>query len=215
MGKTPVELLIFDLDGTLIESKWDIAASVNLTLAELGLPQRPLEEIFGFVGDGVKQLLRLAVGDNDRVSFADALRVFRGHYLAHCLDRTTFYPGVEDALTHFTDKRKAVATNKSIEYTQVILKGLGAHHFQFVVGGDNGFGLKPEPGMLLHIMERLDVPRERTVLVGDSTNDINGGHNAGIRVCAVGYGMGNREKMAACRPDWFIERPEQLMEIFE
>ena len=215
MGKTAVELLIFDLDGTLIESKWDIAASVNLTLDELGLPQRPLDEIFGFVGDGVKKLLRLAVGDNDRVSFEDALRVFRGHYLAHCLDRTTFYPGVEDALTHFTDKRKAVATNKSIEYTQVILKGLGAHHFQFVVGGDNGFGLKPEPGMLLHIMERLDVPRERTVLVGDSTNDINGGHNAGIRVCAVGYGMGNREKMAACRPDWFIERPEQLMEIFE
>ncbi len=215
MGKTAVELLIFDLDGTLIESKWDIAASVNLTLDELGLPQRPLDEIFGFVGDGVKKLLRLAVGDNDRVSFEDALRVFRGHYLAHCLDRTTFYPGVEDALTHFTDKRKAVATNKSIEYTQVILKGLGAHHFQFVVGGDNGFGLKPEPGMLLHIMERLDVPKERTVLVGDSTNDINGGHNAGIRVCAVGYGMGNREKMAACRPDWFIERPEQLMEIFE
>jgi phosphoglycolate phosphatase len=215
MGKTPVELLIFDLDGTLIESKWDIAESVNLTLAELGLPQRSLEEIFGFVGDGVKKLLRLAVGDDDRVSFEDALRVFRGHYLAHCLDRTTFYPGVEDALTHFTDKRKAVATNKSIEYTQVILKGLGAHHFQFVVGGDNGFGLKPEPGMLLHIMERLDVPKERTVLVGDSTNDINGGHNAGIRVCAVGYGMGNREKMAACRPDWFIERPEQLMEIFE
>lgn len=215
MGKTAVELLIFDLDGTLIESKWDIAASVNLTLAELGLPERPLEEIFGFVGDGVKKLLRLAVGEERRVSFEDALRVFRGHYLAHCLDQTRFYPGVEDALTHFTDKRKAVATNKSIEYTEVILNGLGSHHFHFVVGGDNGFGLKPEPGMLLHIMERLKVPKDRTVLVGDSTNDINGGHNAGIRVCAVGYGMGNRQKMAACQPDWFIERPEELMEIFE
>jgi phosphoglycolate phosphatase len=214
MEKTPVELLIFDLDGTLIESKWDIAASVNLTLAELGLPERPLEEIFGFVGDGVKKLLRLAVGEDRRVSFEDALKVFRGHYLAHCLDRTRFYPGVEAALTHFSDKRKAVATNKSIEYTHVILNGLGAQHFQFVVGGDNGFGLKPEPGMLTHIIERLNVPRARTVLVGDSTNDINGGHNAGIRVCAVGYGMGNREKMAACQPDWFIERPEELMELF-
>lgn len=215
MQKSPVDLLIFDLDGTLIESKWDIAESVNLTLGELGLPQRPIEEIFGFVGDGVKKLLRLAVGEDDRVSFEEALQVFRGHYLAHCLDRTRFYPGVEEALTHFSAKRKAVATNKSIEYTQVILQSLGAHHFQFVVGGDNGFGLKPEPGMLLHIMERMNVRRERTVLVGDSTNDINGGHNAGIRVCAVGYGMGNREKMAACNPDWFIERPEQLMEIFE
>jgi len=215
MGKIPVDLLIFDLDGTLIESKWDIAESVNLTLAELGLPQRELEEIFGFVGDGVKKLLRLSVGETSHVSFEDALRVFRRHYLAHCLDRTQFYPGVEKTLGHFARTRKAVATNKSIEYTRVILKGLGSHHFQCVVGGDNGFGLKPEPGMLLHVIERLKVPKERTVLVGDSTNDINGGHNAGIRVCAVGYGMGNREKMTACQPEWFIERPEELMEIFE
>ena len=215
MGKIPVDLLIFDLDGTLIESKWDIAESVNLTLAELGLPQRELEEIFGFVGDGVKKLLRLSVGETSHVSFEEALRVFRKHYLAHCLDRTQFYPGVEKTLGHFAQTRKAVATNKSIEYTRVILKGLGSHHFQCVVGGDNGFGLKPEPGMLLHVIERLKVPKERTVLVGDSTNDINGGHNAGIRVCAVGYGMGNREKMTACQPEWFIERPEELMEIFE
>ncbi|SLM47076.1 putative Phosphoglycolate phosphatase [Nitrospira japonica] len=215
MGKTPVDLLIFDLDGTLIESKWDIAASVNLTLAELGLPQRPLEEIFGFVGDGVKKLLRQAVGDDNPDRFDEALRVFRGHYLAHCLDRTRFYPGIERMLQHFGRTSKAVATNKSIEFTNVILQGLGAQHFQFVVGGDNGFGLKPEPGMLRHIMERLNASPERTVLVGDSTNDINGGHNAGIRVCAVGYGMGNRERMTACRPDWFIERPEELMEIFE
>ena len=88
MGKAPIDLLIFDLDGTLIESKWDIAASVNFTLEELGLPQRPLEEIFGFVGDGVKKLLRLAVGETNRVSFEEALGVFRRHYLAHCLDRT-------------------------------------------------------------------------------------------------------------------------------
>lgn len=214
MAKTSVDLMIFDLDGTLIESKWDIADSVNLTLAELGLPERPLEEIFGFVGDGVKKLLRLAVGEGNQERFDEALNVFRRHYLAHCLDRTVFYPGIEPVLRHFTQKQKAVATNKSIEYTQVILNGLGPHHFSYVVGGDNGFGLKPEPGMLLHVMEQLGVMRDRTVLIGDSTNDINGGHNAGIKVCAVGYGMGNRDKMAACRPEWFIERPEQLMEIF-
>ena len=144
MGKASIDLLIFDLDGTLIESKWDIAASVNFTLEELGLPQRPLEEIFGFVGDGVKKLLRLAVGETNRVSFEEALGVFRRHYLAHCLDRTVYYPGVEKVLGYFGDKRKAVTTNKSIEYTNVILQGLGPQHFQFVVGGDNGFGLKPE-----------------------------------------------------------------------
>lgn len=214
MAKTSVDLLIFDLDGTLIESKWDIAKSVNLTLVDLGLPERPLDEIFGFVGDGVKKLLRLAVGEQNQERFDEALNVFRRHYLAHCLDRTVFYPGVEPMLEHFSRKQKAVATNKSIEYTRVILNGLGAHHFPVVVGGDNGFGLKPEPGMLLHVIETVGASKDRTVLVGDSTNDINGGHNAGIRVCAVGYGMGNREKMVACKPDWFIERPEELMELF-
>lgn len=214
MVPVSVDLLIFDLDGTLIESKWDIAESVNFTLAELGLPTRPIEEIFGYVGDGVKKLLRLAVGEGNQARFEEALKVFRGHYLDHCLDRTTFFTGIEPMLQHFGHKQKAIATNKSIDYTRVIMNGLGPSHFVYMVGGDDGFGLKPEPGMLLHILEKLNVAKDRAVLVGDSTNDINGGHNAGIRVCAVGYGMGNREKMAACRPDWFIERPEELMEIF-
>ncbi|MFO0775289.1 MAG: HAD-IA family hydrolase [Nitrospiraceae bacterium] len=212
--KTPVDLIMWDLDGTLIESKWDIALAVNLTLRELGLPERPQEEIFGFVGDGVKKLLRLAVGEMDETRNAEALRVFRGHYLAHCLDRTRFYPGIEAVLTHFRGTRQAIATNKSYEYTLAILKGLGAHHFQFVVGGDSGFGMKPEPGMLEHLLAQAGVAPERAVLIGDSTNDINGGHNAGVRVCAVGWGMGNRERMVACKPDWFIERPDGLMEIF-
>ena len=210
----PVDLLIFDLDGTLIESKWDIATAVNLTLGELGLPRRSQEEIFGYVGDGVKRLLRLSVGEENQSRYEEALRAFRGHYLAHCLDRTRYYPGVETMLSHFAGKPKAVATNKSLEYTLKILEGLGTPHFAHVVGGDNGYGLKPEPGMLLHVMEQFGAAPPRTVLIGDSTNDINGGHNAGIKVCAVGYGMGNRAKMAACGPEWFVESPEELMELF-
>ena len=214
MQKHKIDLLIFDLDGTLIESKWDIATAVNLTLGDLGLPLRPQEEIFSFVGDGIKRLLRLAVGEENQARYEEALRIFRGHYLAHCLDRTHFYPGVEPVLKHFARKLKAVATNKSLEYTKKILAGLGPHHFAYVVGGDNGYGLKPEPGMFLKILGALNIMKERAVLIGDSTNDINGGHNAGIKVCAVGYGMGNREKMVACNPDWFIEKPEELIELF-
>ena len=215
MKKTPVDLLIFDLDGTLIESKWDIATAVNLTLADLGLPLRSEEEIFSFVGDGVKRLLRRSVGENNVERYEEALRVFRGHYLAHCLDRTTFYPGVDEVLRCFAEKQKAIATNKAVEYTTKIIQVLGPHYFALIVGGDDGFGLKPDPGMLHHIMERLRIPADRTVLIGDSTNDIVGGHAAGIRVCAVGYGMGNRERMNACCPDWFIEKPEELIELFE
>jgi phosphoglycolate phosphatase len=215
MQKHEIDLLIFDLDGTLIESKWDIARAVNLTLGDLGLPLRPQEEIFSFVGDGIKRLLRLAVGEENQPRYEEALRIFRGHYLAHCLDRTRFYPGIEKVLDHFADKHKAIATNKSLEYTRKILEGLGAHHFAYVVGGDDGYGLKPEPGMFLKILGELKVEKDRAVLIGDSTNDITGGHNAGLRVCAVGYGMGNREKMVACKPEWFIEKPEALIELFQ
>ena len=209
-----VDLLIFDLDGTLIESKWDIAAAVNLTLAELKLAERSQDEIFGFVGDGIKRLLRLAVGEDNQERYEQALTVFRGHYLSHCLDHTKYYPGIETVLDHFAGKHKAVATNKSLEYTTKILQGLGAHHFAYIVGGDDGYGLKPDPRMLIKIMDNLNVAKDRAVLIGDSTNDINGGHNAGIKVCAVGYGMGDREKMAACKPDWFIEKPEELIGLF-
>src|SRR5207244_10118779 len=99
MQKHKLDLLIFDLDGTLIESKWDIATAVNLTLADLGLPRRSQEEIFSFVGDGIKRLLRLAVGEATHPRYEEALRVFGGHHLAHCLDRTRSYPGAETRLT--------------------------------------------------------------------------------------------------------------------
>src|SRR2546422_11619353 len=127
MQKHKIDLLIFDLDGTLIESKWDIATAVNLTLGELGLPLRLQEEIFSFVGDGIKRLLRLAVGEENTSRYEEALRIVRRHYLAHCLDRTRFYPGVQPVLNHFGRTLKAVATNKSLEYTKKILEGLGAH----------------------------------------------------------------------------------------
>src|SRR2546428_6331413 len=180
-SKVPIDLLIFDLDGTLIESKWDIATAVNLTLGDLGLSPRPQEEVFGFVGDGIKRLLRLAVGEENQSRYEEALRIFRGHYLAHCLDRTRFYPGVEKVLNHFGRTLKAVATNKSLEYTKKILEGLGAHHFAYVVGGGNGYGPQPEPGKFLNSLDHLTGQPERAVLIGDSTNDINGGNSGRIQ----------------------------------
>src|SRR3989475_8754355 len=175
MQKHKIDLLIFDLDGTLIESKWDIATAVNLTLGDLGLPLRPQEEIFSFVGDGIKRLLRLAVGEENQSRYEEALRIFRRHYLAHCLDRTRFYPGVEPVLNHFGRTLKAVATNKSLEYTKKILEGLGAHHFAYVVGGGHGYGLKPEARMFYKILDQLKGEQEPGVPLRDRTNRITRG----------------------------------------
>src|SRR2546422_10698608 len=175
MQKQKIDLLIFDLDGTLIESKWDIATAVNLTLGDLGLPLRPQEEVSSFVGDGIKRLLRLAVGEENQARYEEALRIFRGHYLAHCLDRTRFYPGVEKVLDHFADKHKAVATNKSLEYTRKILQGLGAHHFAYVVGGGCGSGLQTAAGMFGKILRQLKVEKGRAAPISGSTDDFNTG----------------------------------------
>lgn len=210
-----VDLLIFDFDGTLIDSKYDIAASVNLTLKDLKLPVRSEEEIFTFVGDGVKRLLRLSVGEANLTRYEDALRIFREHYLAHCLDTTKFYPGMDRVFQHFLTLSKALATNKSLEYTMRIVEGLGAkQYFQVIESPQNSSDLKPDPSMILRILSALDIAPERAVLVGDSTNDVRAAQAAGVKACAVGYGYGNREKIAALCPDYFCEKPEDLLALF-
>ena len=209
-----LELLLFDFDGTLIDSKRDIATSVNLTLQDLGLPQRTHEEIFGFVGDGVKRLLRLSVGEENIAQYEEALRIFRLHYLTHCLDTTGFFPGIEEVLQHFNPVHKAVVTNKSLEYTLRILEGLqAADIFMAVESPEDSSELKPDPGMLLRALDKFGVLPDRAIMVGDSTNDVRAAKAANMKVCAVGYGYGHREKVMALDPDYYCEKPEDLISV--
>lgn len=215
VSQNPLELLIFDFDGTLIDSKDDIATSVNLTLGDLGLPLRLPEEIFSFVGDGVKRLLRLSVGEENLALYEEALRIFRRHYLSHCLDTTRFYPGMDRVIETLSGVKKAIATNKSMEYTLAIVEGLGLRsHFAAIESPADSSELKPDPGMLLRILSTLKISPEGAVLVGDSTNDVRAAKAAGIRACAVGYGYGDREKVTALEPDFYCEKPEELISLF-
>ncbi len=212
-----VRLVIFDFDGTLIDSKYDIATSVNLTLDELGLPTRTPEEIFTFVGDGVKRLLRLSVGEADEARYEDALRVFRRHYLDHALDTTQLYPGLDRLFGREGTRAKALATNKSLEYTVKIVEGVSIREQFAAIEGPPpdrpDFKLKPAPDMLLRILEKLAVPPEAAVLVGDSTNDVQAARAAGVHSCAVGYGYGHREKVLALNPDYYCEKPSDLLSL--
>lgn len=209
------EVLFFDFDGTLIDSKIDIATSVNLTLRDLGLASRSREEIFSFVGDGVRRLLRLSVGEENLDQYEKALEIFRKHYLEHCVETTRFYPGIWEVLHHYQDRRKAIVTNKSLEYTLTIVDGLHAQDlFHHVEAPRDTMELKPEPVMLLRALEGLGVDPSDTVMIGDSTNDVRAAQAAGIRACAVGYGYGNREKVAALRPDFYCESPKDLLGLF-
>ena len=209
-----VRLVIFDLDGTLIDSKYDIAAAVNLTLGGLDIPTLPPEEIFTFVGDGVKRLLRLSVGEANEARYEEALRIFRGHYLAHCLDTTQLYPGLDQLFDGRDTRIKALATNKSLEYTLRITEGLKIKdRFAAIEGPLDQSDLKPDPGMLLRILDKLAVPPEAAILVGDSTNDVRAAQAAGVFVCAVGYGYGNRDKVSALNPDYHCEKPGDLLSL--
>ncbi len=210
-----VDLLIFDLDGTLCDTKDDIALSVNLTLKELGLPEKPPEVIYGYVGSGVRKLLQQAVGEESEERFGLAMQIFRSHYLKHLLDTTKPYPGMETVLNHFKHKKKAVVTNKPQIYTDRILSGLGlTHHFDLIIGGDNGLVLKPEPHMLLFVLEKLQVQKSRCVMIGDGLHDIAAARAAGIGVCAVRYGLTSRRELQEAGPDFFCDQPEELKWLF-
>ena len=211
-----MKLLIFDFDGTLIDSKVDIATSVNLTLGDLGLPTRSEAEIFSFVGDGVKRLLRLSVGEENLSQYEEALRTFRIHYLAHCLDTTRFYPGIEEVLHHFQGIGKVIVTNKSLEYTMRIVEGLKVGDlFSAIESPEDSSELKPDPGMLLRVLDKLGMAPDQAVMIGDSTNDVRAAKAAGVKSCAVGYGYGNREKVIPLAPDFYCEQPEDLIKVLE
>ena len=213
MTRWRAEVLLFDFDGTLIDSKVDIATAVNLTLGDLGLPVRSVEEIFSFVGDGVKRLLRLAVGEDNHEQYDRALEIFRQHYLEHCVKTTRWYPGIWEMLQHYKDRKNVIVTNKSMEYTLAIVDGLQARDlFQHVEAPRDTTELKPEPVMLERALKVLGADIESTIMIGDSTNDVRAAQAAGIRACAVGYWYGNREKVTALQPDFYCETPRDLME---
>ncbi len=210
-----VELLIFDLDGTLADTKHDIATAVNLTLRDLGLPEKEPAVIHGFVGGGIRRLIGLAVQDEAGERYKRAMRIFRGHYLDHLMDTTKLYPGIARVLEHFKSKKKAVVTNKAQVYTDRIMAGLGvAARFDLILGGDNGLPLKPDPQMILKVLSTLVVPSEKAVMIGDSVIDIQAARTAGVAVCAVGYGLSDPEELRQARPEYFCESAEALTGLF-
>lgn len=211
-----VELLIFDLDGTLCDTKDDIANSVNMTLKDLGLPQKPKELIYTYVGSGVRQLLQQAVEEDTGERFVEALQIFRNHYTEHLLDTTRPYPGMEAVLKHFEGKQKAVVTNKPQGYAEPILEGLNlTRYFDLIVGGENGLPLKPDSGMIVHVLERLKAGKNHSVIIGDGLNDIGAARASGIRCCAVGYGLSDPQVLKEAEPDFFCESPQELKCLFE
>jgi phosphoglycolate phosphatase len=214
LGMIPVKLMVFDLDGTLADTGDDLAGSVNRTLQSLGIPKRPDREILGFVGDGVRKLVERSLGEAYGDRLDEALKRFKEIYAEHLLDQTTLYPGVEDVLRHFGRKEKVLITNKGRDFTLAICSGLGiAGYFKEIIAGDSNEFMKPDPRLLLPLLDRFESSHAETLVVGDGVNDILLARNTGVRSCAFLNGLGNREELLRLRPDFVIEKMIDLKNI--
>ena len=197
-------LAILDLDGTLLDTLDDLAASVNFALGQVGRPPRSRAEIETFVGEGARLLLERAVAPHAELA-APALAAWWRHYDTHCLDRTRPFPGIPALLTR-SGRRLAVHTNKPGRVARRILAGLGLlDRFALVTGGDEA-PRKPDPAGTLDLMRRLGARPEETVFIGDSPTDVRTARAAGVTMVAVTWGFRPVAELRAAGAVHVVER---------
>jgi phosphoglycolate phosphatase len=215
-----MKLLIFDLDGTLIDSRLDLIQSVNATLRHFNRPELPGNIVASYVGDGAPMLVRRALGDpKDDNFFKQGLEFFLSYYREHKLDHTTIYPGIVEALTRIQldgDGRKmAVLTNKPVNPSRAIVEALGLGKFFLRVYGGNSFETKkPDPLGVKTLIRESETGAEHTMIVGDSSIDVLTGRNANIATCGVTYGFAPHT-LGESPPDVVVTSPQELSELFK
>jgi phosphoglycolate phosphatase len=208
------DLLIFDLDGTLIDSKRDLADSVNATRAWMGVAPLPLEIVSSYVGDGAPTLIRRVFPGASEEDLARALRHFLEYYREHMLDATTLYPGVREGLDclHDAGVPLAVLTNKPVRFSVQLVEGLGLDmHFFRIYGGNSFEEKKPHPRGIDALVSESGAARERTVMVGDSAVDVRTARNARVQACGVTWGF-QPETFSDAPPDFTIDHMSALVD---
>jgi phosphoglycolate phosphatase len=206
-----VRVLVFDLDGTLIDSETDLANSVNATLQHMGREPLPLELIASYVGQGAARLVEQALGPGATVEECRrGLEHFLAYYREHMLDHTVTYPGVREALAALTGMEMAVLTNKPVRFSKRILDGLGlADYFQFVYGGNSFETKKPHPAGMHTLLRDFQAEAKQVMIVGDSEVDVLTARNAGTWACGVTYGLGS-SRLADYPPDLLVDSLTEL-----
>ena len=220
-----IRLLVFDLDGTLIDSRLDLIHSVNATLRHIGRPELDGDVIASYVGDGAPALMRRALGDtDDEILLLTALEYFLSYYRLHKLDHTTVYPGIPEVLavlarpangmTRTLARTMAVLSNKPVNPSRAIVQALGLGDFFVSVYGGNSFATKkPDPLGVRTLLEETGVAAEDALMIGDSSIDVLAGRNAGLWTCGVTYGFAP-QSLEDVPPDVLVENPQELGELF-
>jgi phosphoglycolate phosphatase len=214
-----IKLVIFDLDGTLIDSRLDLVHSVNAALLHIGRTPLPEDVIASYVGDGAPILIQRALGGDtvEEAVVREGLQFFLSYYREHKLDHTTVYPGIREALSVIQDERRrqlAVLSNKPVVPSRAIVEALGLGSFFAQVYGGNSFsGKKPDPEGARKLLEESGVSPDETVIVGDSHIDIETACNAGLWSIGVNYGFAPHT-LKTTPPDVLVDTPAELSEVF-
>jgi phosphoglycolate phosphatase len=222
-----VRLLVFDLDGTLIDSRLDLVHSVNAMLRHIGRPELDGDVIASYVGDGAPALVRRALDhSDDEALLRAALEYFLGYYRLHKLDHTTVYEGVPELLATLANsanrvqsncvrRQMAVLSNKPVNPSRDIVRALGLGDFFVSVYGGNSFTTKkPDPLGVRTILEETGVAADEALIIGDSSVDVLTGQNAGLWTCGVTYGFAPHT-LEEVPPDVLIENPRELGELLQ
>jgi phosphoglycolate phosphatase len=208
------DLIIFDLDGTLIDSRHDITNAVNFTLRKIGLADKTSTEITSYIGRGVEDLIRKSLGKKQDAFFSKALSIFEEYYRQHCTDLSVLYPGVKGVLDFFRNKQKVIITNRKYEFAVTVLKATSIYdYFEKIIGADDTGCMKPSSCPLHVIMQRLAINKDKAIIVGDMDIDVLAGKNAGIATCAVTYGLGKRQDIEQANPDYIIDSISELKNL--
>jgi phosphoglycolate phosphatase len=210
-----IDLIIFDLDGTLVDTRQDITNSVNYARKMFGLPPLDVDTVIKHVGNGVKKLMERSLPENQRDKVQEAVSHFREHYKDHALVYSRLYPGVEDTLSHFQNKKLAIISNKPEEFSRHVLKGLNVdNYFDLILGGDSLPVMKPNPEPILRVLDAVRVVPDKAVMVGDGIADIEAGKRAQVLTCAVSYGFRKKEILLAVKPDFMVNDILELKRLF-
>ncbi len=208
-----IKLIIFDLDGTLLDTLTDITNSVNYTLNKFNKEPKTEEEIKYFLGQGPRYLLENSFGEIE--NYDEVFKVYDTHYKIHQNDNTKPYPGVKETLEELkkTNLKLAVCSNKQDEITKSLIEDLFPGVFSHVIGTSEKFMRKPASDMPNHIMKSLGVTKKETIYVGDTETDMKTAINSNIRAIAVTYGFRRKEELEIFKPYKIIDNLKELLEI--
>lgn len=209
------DVIVFDLDGVIIDSARDLVAAARYSLHQVGSSDRDFSLVRSYIGGGARNLLLRCLDEDKRDRIDEVLNIFKAYYEENCTAQTILYPGVRDVLAFYAGKKHlALATFKIRPATLKILTALDIRdYFQLVVTADDVQRSKPDPECINHILRSLHCDSDAALLVGDTRTDVLTGKNAGVATCAVSYGIGTRQELEDAAPDFIIDDIRELKNI--